>query len=69
MAQRRSLAWTELKVGLLVIAGFAVLAYAIVRIGGTIKLLGENDPYHGVFFVRQRTPPRERRVARRTSCR
>ena len=34
MAQRRSLAWTELKVGLLVIAGFLVLAYAIVRIGG-----------------------------------
>src|SRR4030095_16724351 len=34
MAQRRTLAWTELKVGLLVIAGFLVLAYAIVRIGG-----------------------------------
>ena len=34
MAQRRSLAWTELKVGLLVIVGFAVLAYAIINIGG-----------------------------------
>jgi phospholipid/cholesterol/gamma-HCH transport system substrate-binding protein len=34
MAQRRSLGWAELKVGLLVILGFAVLAYAIIRIGG-----------------------------------
>ncbi len=41
MAQRRSLAWTELKVGLLVIVGFAVLAFAIVRIGGPTSLFGE----------------------------
>lgn len=34
MAQRRSLAWAELKVGLLVIIGFAVLAFAVIRIGG-----------------------------------
>jgi phospholipid/cholesterol/gamma-HCH transport system substrate-binding protein len=35
MAQRRTLAWSELKVGLLIIASFAVLVYAIIRIGGT----------------------------------
>src|SRR4029453_6399703 len=41
MAQRRTLAWTELKVGLLVIAGFAALAYAIVRIGGPARFWGD----------------------------
>src|SRR5262245_24170732 len=34
MAQRRSLAWTELRVGILVIASFALLAAAIFYIGG-----------------------------------
>lgn len=34
MAQRRSLAWTELRVGILVIASFALLALAIFFIGG-----------------------------------
>jgi phospholipid/cholesterol/gamma-HCH transport system substrate-binding protein len=34
MAQRRSLAWTELRVGLLVIASFALLALAIFYVSG-----------------------------------
>ena len=34
MAQRRSLAWTELRVGILVITSFAFLALAIFFIGG-----------------------------------
>ena len=34
MAQRRSLAWTELRVGLLVIASFALLAVAIFYVSG-----------------------------------
>ena len=34
MAQRRSLAWTELRVGILVIASFVLLALAIFYIGG-----------------------------------
>ena len=41
MAQRRTLAWTELKVGLLVILGFALLVYAIIRIGGTSSFWGK----------------------------
>src|SRR5581483_9839242 len=34
MAPRRSLAWTELRVGLLVIASFALLALAIFYVSG-----------------------------------
>ena len=34
MAQRRSLAWTELRVGILVITSFALLALAIFYVGG-----------------------------------
>src|SRR5206468_7662638 len=34
MAQRRSLAWTELRVGILVIVSFVLLAVAIFYIGG-----------------------------------
>ena len=41
MAQRGSLKWTELKVGLLVLAGFFVLAFAIIRIGGPTSFFGE----------------------------
>src|SRR5688572_7147639 len=41
MAQRRTLAWTELKVGLLVIFGFAALAYAIIRIGGPASFFSD----------------------------
>jgi phospholipid/cholesterol/gamma-HCH transport system substrate-binding protein len=41
MAQRRSLGWAELKVGLLVILGFAVLAYAVIRVGGPTSFFAE----------------------------
>src|ERR1043165_3400834 len=34
MALRRSLAWTELRVGILVIASFLILAIAIFYVGG-----------------------------------
>src|SRR5712691_7014591 len=34
MAQRRTLAWTELRVGILVITSFALLAMAIFYVGG-----------------------------------
>jgi phospholipid/cholesterol/gamma-HCH transport system substrate-binding protein len=49
MAQRRSLAWTELKVGLLVIAAFGTLAFAIVRIGGQTSLFGEKATVTAYF--------------------
>jgi len=38
MAQRRSLAWSELKVGMLVIVSFALLAFAVFLIGGQSSL-------------------------------
>jgi phospholipid/cholesterol/gamma-HCH transport system substrate-binding protein len=41
MAQRKSLAWSELKVGLFVIAAFAALTYAIINIGG-FRFWGDN---------------------------
>ena len=40
MAQRRSLAWAELRVGLLVIISFALLATAIFFIGGQTEFFG-----------------------------
>jgi phospholipid/cholesterol/gamma-HCH transport system substrate-binding protein len=49
MAQRKSLGWTELKVGLLVIVGFAVLAYAIIRIGGPTSLFAEKFKMSAYF--------------------
>ncbi len=39
MAQRRSLAWTELRVGILVILSFALLAFAIFVISGSSGFL------------------------------
>ena len=39
MAQRRSLAWTELRVGILVILSFALLAFAIFVISGSSGLM------------------------------
>ena len=41
MAQRRSLAWSELKVGLLVLASFAALTYAVISIGGPASFWGK----------------------------
>ncbi len=40
MAQRRSLAWSELRVGILVIASFFILALAIFYIGGDTNIFG-----------------------------
>jgi phospholipid/cholesterol/gamma-HCH transport system substrate-binding protein len=41
MAQRRPAGWAQLKVGLLVIIAFAMLSYAVVRIGGAASLFGK----------------------------
>jgi phospholipid/cholesterol/gamma-HCH transport system substrate-binding protein len=41
MADRRSLKWAQLKVGLLVLAGFALLTFAIIRIGGPTSFFSE----------------------------
>jgi phospholipid/cholesterol/gamma-HCH transport system substrate-binding protein len=41
MAQRKSLAWTELKVGLFILLGFAALTYAIISIGGPASFWGK----------------------------
>jgi phospholipid/cholesterol/gamma-HCH transport system substrate-binding protein len=41
MAQRRPAGWAQLKVGLLVILAFAMLSYAVVRIGGPTSLFGK----------------------------
>jgi len=41
MPPKRSLKWTELKVGLLVIAGFVLLTFAIIRIGGPTSFFSE----------------------------
>src|SRR5688572_26513725 len=41
MAQRKSLAWTELKVGIFVIMAFAVLAYAVISVGGPASFFGD----------------------------
>src|SRR6266478_328670 len=46
MAQRRSLAWTELRVGILVITSFALLALGIFFIGGSSGFL---TPKYNVF--------------------
>src|SRR2546422_7134272 len=43
MAQRRSLAWTELRVGILVITSFALLALGIFFIGGSSGFLTPKD--------------------------
>ena len=41
MAQRRSIAWSELKVGLLVLASFVALTYAVISIGGPASFWGK----------------------------
>ena len=40
MVQRRSLAWTELRVGIVVIASFVLLAMAIFFVGGQTGFFG-----------------------------
>lgn len=49
MAQRRSLAWTELRVGVLVIASFALLAIAIFFISGESGFLTPKYNIHAYF--------------------
>src|SRR4051812_9668631 len=41
MAQRKSIAWSQLKVGILVIVAFAALAIAFLQIGGTTRFFGK----------------------------
>jgi len=41
MAQRRSLAWSELKVGILVIASFALLSLVVVKVTGQRSIFGK----------------------------
>jgi hypothetical protein len=53
MAQRRSLGWAELKVGLLVILGFAVLAYAVIRVGGPTSFFAEKFKLTAYFPFRE----------------
>src|SRR6266850_1996408 len=52
MAQRRSVAWTELRVGILVITSFALLALGIFFIGGSSGFL---TPKYNVFAYFQNT--------------
>lgn len=49
MAQRKSLAWKELKVGLLVIVAFVMLSIAILRIGGTSSFFGKTMTFTAYF--------------------
>src|SRR5689334_17983781 len=48
-AQRRSLAWTELRVGMLVIASFVLLAVAIFVISGESGLFTDHYTIHAYF--------------------
>jgi phospholipid/cholesterol/gamma-HCH transport system substrate-binding protein len=41
MAQRKSIGWSQLRVGLLVIAAFAMLSVAVLSISGTSSFFGE----------------------------
>jgi phospholipid/cholesterol/gamma-HCH transport system substrate-binding protein len=49
MAQRRSLAWTELRVGILVITSFVLLAFAIFVISGESGFLTEKYDIKAFF--------------------
>src|SRR6266705_5551098 len=49
MAQRKSLAWTELRVGILVIVSFVLLAVAIFYIGGESELFTKK--YNVVVYL------------------
>jgi len=49
MPQRRSLAWSELKVGLLVLAAFAALTYVVIRIGGPASFWGKKMTFTAYF--------------------
>jgi len=49
MAQRKSLAWSELKVGMMVIAAFVLLAIAVLRVGGTTSFFGKTMKFTAFF--------------------
>ncbi len=49
MAQRKSLAWKELKVGLMVIIAFVLLGIAALKVGGTTSFFGKTMTFT-VYF-------------------
>src|SRR5687768_3559244 len=49
MAQRKSLAWTELKVGIMVIFAFVLLGIAVLRVGGTTSFFGKTMEFTTYF--------------------
>src|SRR5438552_5501073 len=49
MAQRRSLAWTELRVGILVITSFALLALVIFYVSGQTGFLTKKYTFTAYF--------------------
>ena len=49
MAQRKSLAWSELKVGLMVILAFVLLGVAVLQVGGTTSFFGETMTFTTYF--------------------
>src|SRR5688572_30284164 len=49
MAQRKSLAWSELKVGIMVIFAFALLGIAVLRVGGTTSFFGKTMSFTTFF--------------------
>jgi len=49
MAKKKSLAWKELKVGLLVILAFVLLGVAVLKVGGTTKFFGKTMTFT-VYF-------------------
>jgi phospholipid/cholesterol/gamma-HCH transport system substrate-binding protein len=49
MAQRKSVAWSELKVGMLVIVAFLLLGVAVLRVGGTTSFFGKTMDFT-VYF-------------------
>src|SRR5436190_16512565 len=49
MAQRKSIAWSELKVGLMVIVAFLLLGIAVLRVGGTTSFFGKTMKFTAYF--------------------
>jgi phospholipid/cholesterol/gamma-HCH transport system substrate-binding protein len=49
MAQRQTLAWSQLKVGLLVIVAFATLSAAILQVGGQTRFFGKTITVKAYF--------------------
>jgi phospholipid/cholesterol/gamma-HCH transport system substrate-binding protein len=49
MAQRKALAWSELKVGLMVILAFVLLGIAVLQVGGTTSFFGKTMTFTTFF--------------------